>query len=253
MSFFHLWNVKRIRPVEMWPYDYSRENESPLLWVSEGITNYYANVISYRAGFSNSKEFLDNVGGAMKRVENTEARRYISPAESSVLTWLGYDTAVAFNISYYTQGENLGALLDLSIRHDTNSRASLDDVRRSLYRDYYQRRKGFSTEDMIVVINRLTNRDYHDFFRRYVRGVEMPPYDTIFAYAGYRVERNHVKRTFIGWLVRWNADETIQVAGVQPGSSAAAAGLQVDDLILKVGGTKAARFGWFQEENTDAR
>jgi predicted metalloprotease with PDZ domain len=246
---FHLWNVKRIRPAEMWPYDYARPNESPLLWVSEGITNYYANVISYRAGFDNRKQFLANVADAIRRVESNEARVYISPAESSVSTWLGYDTPVAFNLSYYTQGENLGALLDLSIRHDTNGRSNLDDVMRSLYRDFYQRGRGFSTEDMIGVINRLTNRDYHNFFRRYVWGVEVPPYDTILGYVGFQLEKKNVKRTFIGWLIRREADDTIRVLGVAPGSSAAAAGLAVDDLILKANDTKASLFGWFQEEN----
>ena len=234
-EFFHLWNVKRIRPTEMWPYDYSRENETPLLWVSEGFTNYYGNIGVYRAGIINKKAFLDRVGEAISGVESNEARAYISPAASSVSTWLGYDTPVAFGISYYTQGQNLGALLDLSIRHDTAGQASLDDVMRALYKEYYRQGKGFSTEDMIGIINRLTERDYHDFYRRYVWGIEVPPYDTIFGYAGYRVEKTAHKVPVMGIDGRGGA-EGIRVTGIPPGSPAAGAGLVVGDVITKING-----------------
>ena len=114
-EYFHLWNVKRIRPAEMWPYDYSRENETPLLWVSEGFTNYYGNVARYRAGLSTPESFLQSAAGRASGVENTEARNYISPAESSVSRGSDTISPQAFSISYYTQGQNLGALLDLSI------------------------------------------------------------------------------------------------------------------------------------------
>src|SRR5207302_1517530 len=88
-----------------------------------------------------------------------------------------------------TQGQNLAALLDLSLRHDTGARAGLDDCMRALYRDFYQRRRGFTTEDLVRTLNRISGRDYHDFFRRYVWGTEVPPYDAIFGYAGFRVEK----------------------------------------------------------------
>jgi len=187
-EFFHLWNVKRIRPAGMWPYDYSREDETPLLWVSEGFTNYYGSVALYRAGLSTRQQFVQSVERAINGVESNEARAYISPADSSVSTWVGYDTPVAFGISYYTQGQNLGALLDLSILHDTAGASGLDDVMRSLYRDFYQKGKGFTTEDMIGIINRLTKRDYREFYRKYVSGVEVPPYDAILRHAGYQAQ-----------------------------------------------------------------
>ena len=197
-EYFHLWNVKRIRPAEMWPYDYSRENETPLLWVSEGFTNYYGSVALYRAGLRTRQQFVQSVEGAINGVESNEARGYISPADSSVSTWAGYDTPVAFGISYYTQGQNLGALLDLSILHDTNGASRLDDVMRALYRDFYQKGKGFTTEDMIGIVNRLTRRDYRDFFRKHVSGVEVPPYNTILGYAGYQAQTTSRKSATIG-------------------------------------------------------
>lgn len=187
-EFFHLWNVKRIRPAEMWPYDYSRENESPLLWVSEGFTNYYGSKALYLAGLRTREQFIGSVEGAINGVEANQARAFIPPATASASTWVGYDTPVAFGISYYTQGQNLGALLDLSIINDSKGKYGLDEVMRRLYRDYYQKGKGFTTENMIAIVNSLTGRDYHDFYRKYVWGVEVPDYAQIFGYAGYEFQ-----------------------------------------------------------------
>src|SRR5882724_538382 len=234
-EYFHLWNVKRIRPAEMWPYDYSRENETPLLWVSEGFTNYYGSVALYRAGLRTRQQFVQRVEGAINGVESNEARAYISPSDSSVSTWAGYDTPVAFGISYYTQGQNLGALLDLSILHDTNGASRLDDLMRMLYRDFYQKGKGFTTEDMIGIVNRLTSRNYRDFYRKYVSGVEVPPYDTILSYAGYQAQTTSRKSATIGVGLD-RSSERIRITRVVAGGQAAKAGVRVGDIVLSVDG-----------------
>jgi predicted metalloprotease with PDZ domain len=240
-EFFHLWNVKRLRPAEMWPYDYSRENETPLLWVSEGFTNYYSNIAQLRAGLRSREQFVQYAASAITGVESNEARRYISPANASTSTWLGYDSPTAFGISYYTQGQNLGALLDLSIIHDTNAQAGLDDVMRTLYNEHYKRGKGFTTEDMISVINRLTKRDYHDFYNRYVWGVDVPPYDEIFGYAGYKAETSSQSTPRLDFDATVNSDGDIQLTRVQPGSTAATAGLQVGDVLVSIEGLEVRR------------
>ncbi|MGH7783518.1 MAG: M61 family metallopeptidase, partial [Candidatus Binatia bacterium] len=239
-EYFHLWNVKRIRPAEMWPYDYSRENETPLLWVSEGFTNYYGNVAEYRAGLRTAEQFLSYAANAASGVENNEARNYISPAESSVSTWVGYDSPQAFSISYYTQGQNLGALLDLSIRNDTEGRSSLDDVMRALFNDHYKKGNGFTTEDMIGIINRLTKKDYHGFYRRYVFGTEVPDYDKIFGYAGYDLEKKAEPTPEFGFNIR-NRNGGLMVNSIDPGGPAALAGLKVGDVITKINGDTPAR------------
>lgn len=237
-EFFHLWNVKRIRPAEMWPYNYSSENESPLLWVSEGFTNYYGVVATYRAGITTKERFLSIAANAAAGIENAEARKYISPADSSVSTWVGYDTPVAFGISYYTQGQNLAALLDLSIRNDTDGAASLDDVFRTLYKDHYQKGKGFTSVDMIGIINRLTKKDYNSFFNNYVFGVEVPDYDRIFGYAGYKVEKTRQATADFGFSARPRGNG-LTITGIEPNSAAAEAELRPDDVILKVDGEPA--------------
>jgi predicted metalloprotease with PDZ domain len=237
-EYFHLWNVKRIRPAEMWPYDYSRENETPLLWVSEGFTSYYSVVAQYRAGLMTLENFLQQAAETAARIENNEARNYISPANASTSTWVGYDTPVAFDISYYTQGENLAALLDLSILNDTDGKKGLDDVMRTLFSEFYQRGRGFTTEDMIGIINRLTKKDYHDFYSRYVFGTEAPDYDRIFGYPGYRLEKKDQQEVALGFdgNLRGNG---FAVESVEPNSPASSAGLRPGDVILKIDGLPA--------------
>jgi predicted metalloprotease with PDZ domain len=231
-EFFHVWNVKRIRPVQMWPYDYARENETPLLWVSEGFTNYYSSLASYRAGLKDARSFVDEVAKTIAEVEGNEARRYISASDSSTSTWIGYADPPPFSISYYTQGGNLAALLDLSIRHDTRGASGLDDVMRTLFTDFYQRGRGFSTEDLIRVINRITRNSYEGFFRRYISGTDVPPYETIFGYAGYQVERTTRKFPNLGV----NLDERGRVTGVHDRSDAGTIPLQQGDFIVSIDG-----------------
>ncbi len=232
-EFFHLWNVKRIRPAEMWPYDYSRENETPLLWASEGFTNYYGVVATYRGGVTSKENFLARVADAAAGVENTEARKYISPANSSVSTWAGYDTPTAFSISYYTQGQNLAALLDLSIRNDTDGRSSLDDVMRALFNDHYKKGKGFTTSEMVAIINKLTKKDYNDFYNRYVFGTDVPDYDRIFGYAGYSLIKKNESTPDFGFSIR-PRNGGLGINGVEAGGSAATAGLKVGDVLMKI-------------------
>ena len=234
-EYFHLWNVKRIRPAEMWPYDYSRENETSLLWVSEGFTNYYGSMARYRAGLLTEEQFIGNVAGAAGGVETDEARNYISPANSSVITWVGYDTPQAFSISYYTQGQNLAALLDLSIRNDTDGAASLDDVMRALFNDHYKKGKGFTADDFIGIANRLTKKNYRDFFDKYVFGTDVPDYNKIFGYAGLTLEKKQQPQADFGFNIR-PRNGGLAVNGVTPNGAADKAGIKVGDVITKIDG-----------------
>jgi len=234
-EFFHLWNVKRLRPAEMFPYDYSREQESPSLWVSEGFTSYYGALSTYRAGLRTKDDFLRSVGNAISTVEQTDARQYISPADASTSTWLCYDLPCAFQISYYAQGANLAALLDLSIRHDSGGTYGLDDFMRSLYTDFYKRGRGFKTEDLIATASRLTRRDYSAFFRRFITGTDMPPYDEIFSYAGYRVEKTPTTFPWLGVGFGLSAEGTVTTS-VAPDSEGARAGLAIGDVLVSIDG-----------------
>ena len=232
-EFFHLWNVKRLRPAEMFPYDYSREQESPLLWVSEGFTSYYSALSVFRAGLDSKEDFLRSVGRAIAGVEQNPARSYVSPAGASTSTWLCYDTPCAFQISYYTQGQNLAALLDLSIRRDSGGAHNLDDLMRTLYNDSFKRGRGFSAKDLESAASRLAGRDYGKFFSRYVTGTEVPPYDEIFGYAGYGLEKSPNRFPSLG--VAFSASEGGLVAtALAPDGEGSRAGMAIGDVLVKI-------------------
>ncbi|HEX8707866.1 MAG TPA: hypothetical protein VF723_06350 [Pyrinomonadaceae bacterium] len=238
-EFFHAYNVKRIRPAEMWPYRYYERNYTPLLWVSEGVTDYYTDRGKLRAGLMKPEQYLEAQGRLLPFVQSVEAAKYISVEEASINTWFGGigGGSQPFVVDYYSRGSVLGLLLDLSIRHDTNSKATLDDVMRSLYTDFYKRNRGFTTADLIATINRLTGKDYRAFFEKYVGGTEALPYESVLAYAGLRLQETKSKVIRIG--ISTQADAGSMIVAVTPGGAAEAAGVRVGDTLLGIGDTSA--------------
>jgi predicted metalloprotease with PDZ domain len=136
----------------------------------------------------------------------------------------------------------IGALLDLSIRHDTAGASSLDDVMRALYQDFYLKNKGYTNEDLIAIISRITKRDYRDFFRRYVQGVEVPAYDTILGYAGYKLENVEVPAPTMGFRMATSNDGPT-VSFITPDSPADEGGLVVGDVVLTIDDMNIQRAG----------
>jgi predicted metalloprotease with PDZ domain len=245
-EFFHVWNVKRIRPVEMWPYDYSQPNVTTSLWFSEGVTSYYSDLTRYRAGLKSDTVLLDDLANAINasRVDssgswnwNNDSRRHVSPADASVATWLGRSHWAYWQ--YYSQGELLGALLDLSILHDTDGARGLDDVMRRLYHEFYERNRGFKPDDLIRAVSNVAGRDCGDFFSRFVTGVEVPPFDTVFGYAGVRLRARYAGVIEAPQEV---VEQGRRILRVTPGGPAAAAGLRPRDIIVTVDGQPVNRF-----------
>lgn len=191
---FHAWNVKRLRPAGMWPYDYSREDETPLLWVSEGFTNYYGLVARFRAGAKHEwgvmadSTFLKLTADNIARVESNDARNYQPLTDASTSTWLGYDTPQSFSVDYYGGGQAIASLLDVMMLTDTHGARRLDDVMRWLWSNDYKKGKGFTIGDVVAALNAVSGKHYRGFIDRYVAGTAIPPYDSIFAGAGYRME-----------------------------------------------------------------
>jgi predicted metalloprotease with PDZ domain len=233
-NYFHLWNLMRMRPAEYWPLDYSREAETPLLWLAEGFTRYYMTVTRLRAHYGGRDDFFFRLSEAITDIERRASRAYLSPASASTLSAVRYESALESDYSYIMGGHIIGALLDLSVRHDTESKYSLDDVMRSLYQETYKKGRGYTTDDVIQVINRLTKHDYQDFFRRYVWGTETPPYDQILGYAGYRLQKSVSERPTLGLSLDGEQPEIV-IARVIRGSVADEAGLRLGDILLTLG------------------
>lgn len=142
-EFFHLWNVKRIRPDALGPFDYTKENYTKLLWVAEGITDYYARLVLRRSGVISDKEFLTEQARAFQQLQNTPGRLEQSAEESSFDTWIKYyrqdENSINSQVDYYSKGAILGLLLDLEIRKQSKGAKSLDDVMRYLYTEFTRR------------------------------------------------------------------------------------------------------------------
>lgn len=196
-EYFHLWNVKRIRPAEMWPYDYSRVAPGPSIWVSEGFTFYYQELLGYRAGLTGVTEasLLRRLAGGMTQLEGSTERHHLSPSGASITWALQYGGS---NPDPSLSGELLAALLDLSILHDTQGRRRLDDVMRSLYTDRYLKGRGFTPDDFVRIVSATAGRDYSAFFRNYVTGTADLPFDSVLAFAGYKLTRS--SRTRGGYI-----------------------------------------------------
>ena len=231
-EFFHRWNVKRIRPAEMWPYDYHGEQYTPLLWWSEGVTDYYANVTSLRSGLWTADQFLASADANIQQVES--APEPWSEEDGSVATWIN-EVYVNSSQLYYPKGSLTGLLLDVSIRDATNNARSLDDVTRALFTRFYQRGKGFSTSDLLGLLRDVGMPDVDGFYQRYINGREPLPYEAVLAKAGIALSRQIVATPFLGVNAPQNDQGQRIVLGVVPGSAAERAGVKRGDLLVKVG------------------
>src|SRR6266704_1447584 len=231
-EFFHLWNVKRIRPAEMWPYDYHAEQYTPLLWWSEGVTDYYADLTNLRSGLWTAEQFLANAVKDMQEVES--APEPWSEEDGSAATWIN-EVFVNSSQLYYPKGALTGMLLDVSIRDATDNKSGLDDVTRALYARFYQKHKGFTTADLLALLREFGMPDVDGFYQRYVNGREPLPYEAVFSKAGVAVTRKTASVPFLGVNAQPNEQGKLVVQGVVPGSSAEAAGLQAGDELVKVG------------------
>ena len=253
-EFFHVWNVKRLRPIELGPWDFTRPANTRGLWIAEGITNYYGHLMQRRAGLWNDAKFWSTLSDQITEVENSPGSRLMSAEESSLSAPFIDDAPHAqqtnlanTSISYYPKGEVIGLTLDLLIRGKTQGKASLDDVMRRMYEEfylkspnatYYLRGRGYTNEDFARVVSEVAGTDMSDFFKRYVRGVEPPPYEEAFAQMGLRFVREPRQPVSVGISADESDKVNFKVASVRPNSPAANAGLETGDMIALFGGVK---------------
>ncbi|MGH7752601.1 MAG: hypothetical protein ACREN5_07275, partial [Gemmatimonadales bacterium] len=166
-EFLHTWNVKRIRPLELGPFDYERPVRTLNLWLSEGVTDYYTNVILVRSGLDSVGEFIDDLERSLARHHANPARLTVSPERASWTVWDPATVNRGGRISYYLQGQLLGLLLDLTIRDSTDNAKSLDDVMRHLF-DRYAGERGFTSQELLNAFLTVAGLNLHDFWQKYV-------------------------------------------------------------------------------------
>jgi len=240
-EFFHLWNVKRIRPQRLEPIDYIRGNDTRDLWFAEGVTSTYGVLTLLRAGLLKREDFYGRLAQEIQQLEDRPARLFQSAEDSGREAWLEkYPDYFRphRSISYYNKGALLGFLLDLAIRHASRNQAGLDDVMRKLNDDFARQYRFYTSADLRAAIEAVAPA-YHEFeyFERdYIVGTQELDYDKFLGYAGLSLRRQTRDRAEPGFLAVQSFDGPIQVESVDPAGSAAAAGLQKGDVLLKLNG-----------------
>jgi predicted metalloprotease with PDZ domain len=239
-EFFHLWNVKRIRPQTLEPVDYTKENPTRALWFSEGCTSTAGDIIQLRAGLLDQQRFEQQLASAIGELERRPAHLTQSAEESSLDAWLegnSYYRRPERSISYYNKGELLGIVLDLAVREASHGQSSLREVFQWMNENYAKKARFFPDSDGVrQAAEALTHADLNSFFAKYVEGTEEIPWNDFFRTVGLRVNEEKNTTADPGFSASRNFDGPMTVSAVSADSEAQRAGLQVGDTILEING-----------------
>lgn len=245
-EFFHTWNVKRLRPAGLGPFDYCREVHTPLLWFAEGFTSYYDNLLLRRAGVITAREYLDELAREFRTLDLTPGRNLQSLEESSFETWIKFyrrtPDSPNTTISYYNKGAVFGWALDMEIRSGTKGKRSLDEVMRLLYRRFHKKRDvGITTEDIEAAVEEVAGRSLRPLFDEVVRGRGEVRYAGFLDHCGLEIadqaddENGGEARPYLGLRTRTEGGQLL-VNQVLSDTPAQAAGLAARDEILAFNG-----------------
>ena len=240
-EYFHLWNVKRLRPKALGPFDYDNENYTSLLWVCEGFTSYYDDFIMFRSGLTKREKFLDVVGSNISRVESVPGMYVQTLAESSIDAWIKYyrpnENSGNSNSDYYTKGAAISTLLDLMLIKESKGATNLDNLIRDMYNEFYLKRNvGFTEKDLEDEIVKRLGAKGKTFLDAYVYGLERPDWAKAFEEFGVKiVDRNTDKKPVSLGLRLQNAGGKVVVQSLPSNGSAYASGIHVGDEIVAIG------------------
>ncbi len=236
-EYFHLWNVKRLRPFALTNYDYTQEQHTNLLWIFEGFTSYYDELLLTRAGFVDDTYYLNTLSGNISAAENKKGRNVQPVTEASFDAWIkAYrpnENSGNTTVSYYGQGSVYAAMLDLMIIEATDTDKNLDDVMRYLYNEYYKKQKrGYTDAEFQAAVGMIAGKPFESFFDNVVYGTQMPDYATYLGYAGLKlmVSSNPTKATL--GIRTSESSGNLKVRSTERDGAAYKQGLNVDDEII---------------------
>ena len=239
-EFFHLWNVKRIRPQSLEPVDYTRENYCDALWFSEGVTSTVSSYILLQAGLLDEAQYVRRLASAITTLQSRPAHLTQSAEESSTNAWLEkypYYNLPERSISYYNKGELLGVILDLAMRDASNNRASLRDLFQFMNRNFPQRGRFFAdSEGVRQSAEQLAGISFENFFKNYVAGTAEVPWNDFFRTVGLNLVQRRIQVAAPGFSAGRSFDTLPVVQSVQAGSEAERSGLQTGDTIVQING-----------------
>jgi predicted metalloprotease with PDZ domain len=251
-EFFHLWNVKRIRPQTLEPVDYTKENYTRALWFSEGCTSTAADIIQLRSGLMDEHQFERTLASGIAELERRPAHLTQSAEDSSLDAWLegyAYYRRPERSISYYNKGELLGILLDLAVREASHGQASLREVFQWMNQNYAKKRRFFPDSDGVrEAAEAVSHSDFGWFFAKYVAGTEEIPWNDFFRGVGLHLVEGKNTTADAGFVASRNFDAPMTVGAVTVASGAERAGLEAGDTILAINGNPPGQE--FSEETT---
>jgi predicted metalloprotease with PDZ domain len=249
-EFFHLWNVKRIRPASLEPVDYTKEQYTRALWFAEGVTSTYGSYTLLRSGLWSKEQFYADLSDRINELESRPANKWQSAEQSSLDAWLEkypWYNGPEFSVSYYTKGQILGVLLDILIRDRSNNAKSLDDVMRLMNDEFAKKGKPYRDDaDIELSVEKIAGSSFAEFFRKYVAGAEPLPYEDTLRRAGLEFREVSIHRAGTAFKAERGPGAALTVYSVEPQSAAWKAGLRPGDVILSWNGGNPPRFisGW---------
>jgi predicted metalloprotease with PDZ domain len=242
---FHAWNVKALRPADLMPYDYTRENYTRLGYVAEGVTTYAGDLFLYRSGVFSDYDFFKNIHKLFQRHFHNYGRFNLPVADSSFDTWLdGYDKGIPDRkISIYTEGALLAMMLDISILRDTGNRHGLMSAMRLLYERFAKQGKGYTEDDYRAAIEEVAGRSHADFFAAYYHGTEdiEPLLTELLGHVGLGISNVRSRLYFenrFGFKVKYIRERSAEITEIAPGSIADRAGLSIGDEVVAINGIR---------------
>ena len=235
-EYFHLWNVKRIRPIELGPFNYDQEVYTNYLWVMEGFTSYYDELILRRCGFYAQDEMLKKIQIAVNYVESSVGARVQPVAHASFDAWIkAYrpnENSSNTTMTYYSRGLIIAAVLDAMIIKQSNGKECLDHLMKDLYETYYVgKNRGFTDAEFKACLVKHTGQDMAEFFLKYIDGTEVIPYSMYFLPLGVEVSDVGGVKPVFGANVSEEGGKVI-IKSIRSNSSAEDAGLSVNDEII---------------------
>jgi predicted metalloprotease with PDZ domain len=245
-EFFHLWNVKRIRPQSLEPIDYQNAQDTRILWFSEGVTNTVADILLARAGVIDEAAYLPRVSAEITELQRRPAHTWQSAEESGLDAW--FEVIPSYrspdrSISYYNKGDILGVLLDLRIRQLTSGRKSLRDLFQWMNDHYAKQHRSFpDSEGVELAVESVAGQSFAAFFHDYVAGVREIPYDEFFQFVGLQLTVKTVQIATPGFTTTANLGGQPEVLRVEVNSEAQRAGIATGDRIIALDGAAADGF-----------
>lgn len=243
-EYFHLWNVKRLRPKELGPFNYDEENYTSLLWVMEGVTSYYDELLLRRAGFYTEDKAIGKIFSSMNYIENLEGYKVQPVAHASFDAWIkAYrpnENSSNTTISYYTKGSVVAAMIDLMIIKKHKGKKCLDHFMQKLYNDFYKSKgRGFTEEEFQAALEDFMGEKLDDFFGKFINGTERIDYAKFFSGVGLSVADQGEMVPDIGIRVKSEGGNAI-VSRVRANSSADEQGINVNDEIIALNGFRVS-------------